>query len=281
MIILIAVIIILILFLFFGYVAYQFITPKRLVRGWTPKDFGYEYENFSVKTVDGVEVKGWHIKGGEECIILLHGYGRSRWDDVYMKRLIAHLPQGGYSLITFDFRAHGESGGNHTTLGYLELMDLEAVYKWVRKRYQKIYIIGFSMGANIALRAASQGIGDKIIADSPFVNINTTAKRAMKYFAGLPEFMYYFIKPFVMVFQRIKYYELNLMSYVREINVPVFIIAGRNDRLVAIDEINEFFKSIKISNPRASLWITEGEHVRSLLLNEELYFKKILEFLMV
>ena len=279
MIFLILGIFILIIFLFLIYVAYRFITPKRLVEKWTPKDFGYEYENFTVETHDGIDIRGWHIKGGEECVLLLHGYGRSRWDDVYMKKLISELPKNGCSLITFDFRAHGKSGGKHTTLGYLEMMELESVYKWAKKRCKKIYIIGFSMGGNIALRAAARGVGDKIIADSPFVDINATAKRAMRYFAGLPGFVYYFVKPLVMVFQRGDYNKLNLMNYAKKIKVPVLVIAGKNDKLVSIDEIQKFFKILKMSNPRASLWITDGEHVRTVLWNENLYLKRIVEFI--
>ena len=279
MIICIVTISILILFIFSSYIAYRFITPKRSVEEWTPEDFGYKYEDFSIETSDGVEIKGWYISGGKECVILLHGYGRSRWDNVYMKRLIAKLPARGYSLVTFDFRAHGESGGKHTTLGYLEMIDLKSVYEWTKRRHQKIYIIGFSMGGNIALRAASAGMGDKVIADSPFVNINATAKRAMNYFAGLPSFIYYLVKPFATTFLRINYEELNLMNFAKGMNLPILIIAGKNDRLVTISEIREFFNLVKTSNSHAFLWMTNGEHVRSILLDEKLYIQKILEFL--
>jgi len=56
--------------------------------------------------------------------------------------------EAGYTVVTFDFRAHGESGGNTSTIGFSETKDAEAIISYVRENVRsKIYLIGFSMGA--------------------------------------------------------------------------------------------------------------------------------------
>jgi alpha/beta superfamily hydrolase len=39
----------------------------------------------------------------------------------------------GYNFVLFDFRAHGESGGDHSSLVYYERQDLPAAIAYVRQ----------------------------------------------------------------------------------------------------------------------------------------------------
>ncbi len=273
-IIAIMVAIIIIFFLFAAFVAYKLVKPERFVGYWTPKDFGADYEDIELKTEDDVKLKGWHIKGGENCVVLLHGYSRSRWDDVYIRKVMEKMWSAGYSVLAVDFRAHGESEGKYTTLGDKEILDVKAMVKYADQHCKKVYIIGYSMGGFLALKAAYLGLVDKVVADSPYIYTDKTGARGLKYFANLPEWLYAFVKPFAILLSGAKYENTNPFKFARSIKVPTLIIAGKKDPLVKIEEIEEFLKVAT----NVKLWVTEGAHVRSILVNEEDYINRILQF---
>ncbi len=262
-------------FLFVVYVAYRLVNPPRLVRNWTPSEFGADYQNITLHTKDGVMLRGWHIPLGRRCVLLLHGYTRSRWDDVYMKPMMKFFIENNFSILTFDFRAHGESEGKYSTVGDKEFLDLKAAVDYAREKYEEIYIIGYSMAGFLALKAASQGLAKKVVADSPVIYVDKTGARGLKYFANLPTWLYIFVKPFALIISRANYGNIDPFKFIGNITIPVLIISGRNDPLVKMEEVEELAKL----NPNISLWITDAAHVRTIQVQEEEYKKKILEFL--
>src|SRR5262249_7333026 len=95
----------------------------------------------------GSTIRGWLIPGrkGAGAIALMHGY---RGDRVQLLGRASFLLEAGYSLLLFDFQAHGESGGKRITLGYLESRDARAAVEFLRQHCpgEKIGVIGLSMG---------------------------------------------------------------------------------------------------------------------------------------
>jgi len=85
----------------------------------TPAEYGLEFEEISFPTPDGLTLRGWLVPGSapERVVVILHGHGGSIDYDV---QYIPYLHAAGYSVLQFDFRAHGRSQGNATTFGYLE-----------------------------------------------------------------------------------------------------------------------------------------------------------------
>jgi predicted alpha/beta-fold hydrolase len=68
------------------------------------------------------------------------------------------LHDAGYSLLMFDFRAHGESGGDWCTLGRNEPLDVLSAVNWLSERYPGMPLgaLGFSMGGAACLLAAAE-----------------------------------------------------------------------------------------------------------------------------
>jgi pimeloyl-ACP methyl ester carboxylesterase len=58
-------------------------------------------------------------------------------------------------VLCMDFRGHGRSGGLYT-FSAKEGSDLEAVLGWARERYSAIHLMGFSLGAAIAINTAAR-----------------------------------------------------------------------------------------------------------------------------
>ncbi|MEO2151650.1 MAG: alpha/beta fold hydrolase, partial [Thermococcus sp.] len=199
---------------FSAFVAYKMVKPPRFVGDWTPKDLGYDYEDVTIETRDGLKLSAWWVPNEGPVVIPLHGYTRSRWDKVYMKQTIEFLLKEGYSVLVFDFRAHGKSEGKFTTVGERELIDVLSAVDWLKRNHpekaEKIGLVGFSMGAVVTIRALAED--ERItcgVADSPPIYLDKTGARGLKYFANLPEWLYTFVKPFTVLFSGAK--ELNML----------------------------------------------------------------------
>ncbi|RJL32433.1 alpha/beta hydrolase [Bailinhaonella thermotolerans] len=123
-------------------------------------------------TSDGVGIDAAHTpyrqtgRGAEGlAVVLAHGFtGTWRSRDT---RRIAHVLSGYAGVLSFDFRGHGRSGG-HSTVGDQEIHDIEAVVRHARRiGYDRVAVVGFSMGAACAVRhAALMGGVDAVVAVS-------------------------------------------------------------------------------------------------------------------
>lgn len=64
---------------------------------------------------------GTHPPQNGVVILAAHGYAGVRHSDIHMM-----LARHGYGVLSWDFRAHGKSGGEVSTLGVFEILDVEA-----------------------------------------------------------------------------------------------------------------------------------------------------------
>lgn len=88
----------------------------------------------------------------DHVFVVAHGFTGS-WAGPDLRRIVDVLAEHS-AVIAFDFRGHGRSGGL-STVGDLEVRDLDAVVNWARRLgYRHVTTIGFSMGGAVALRHA-------------------------------------------------------------------------------------------------------------------------------
>ncbi|WP_086821815.1 alpha/beta hydrolase [Allokutzneria sp. NRRL B-24872] len=59
-----------------------------------------------------------------------------------------------HSVLGFDLRGHGRSGGV-STVGDAEIHDVEAAVRYARERYERVATLGISLGASVVLRHAA------------------------------------------------------------------------------------------------------------------------------
>jgi pimeloyl-ACP methyl ester carboxylesterase len=104
-------------------------------------------------TEDGVPIDAAHLPGDPGlAIVLAHGFTLN-WQRPAVWRIARRLSRYG-GVVTFDFRGHGRSGGL-STLGDREINDVAVAVAYARELgYQRVAIVGFSMGASIVLRYA-------------------------------------------------------------------------------------------------------------------------------
>ena len=139
--------IILTTFIFWGHnLAMDYVHPRRLAppSGEKLTAHGIEYEEIEILSQDGLKLSGWYTPPKNGAVILVaHGHAGARPLDFYLL-----FAEHGYGVLALDFRAHGDSEGDTTTLGYLESRDVEAALDFALKQpdVEHIGAWGGSMG---------------------------------------------------------------------------------------------------------------------------------------
>ena len=109
-------------------------------------------------TRDGVALVGLHWDAGLRDLgcVVAHGFtGSSR--DPNVQTISRLLAARGLGVLAIDFRGHGSSGGL-STVGAEEIHDVAAAVGWLRDHgYQKVAVLGWSMGGSSVLRYAGLG----------------------------------------------------------------------------------------------------------------------------
>ncbi|MFN3432070.1 MAG: alpha/beta hydrolase [Candidatus Sericytochromatia bacterium] len=267
--------------------------------GQPPSAYGLpNYETLSFKAKDGTPLKGWYIPATaptDKTIVLAHGHGGNMTDVLY--RWGPFLHKAGYNVMAFDFRNHGGSGGDKTTMGLAERQDLDAALGQVQaKGGQRIAVMGLSMGGATAInQAADDPRIQAIIADCTFDTIsNAVASRVARNtfdlgpFKGLPiPFQDQVTQGVVEASERLTGHTpdspsgalraANPVDAIKKLqDRPVFLIHGKDDdETLATNSVN-----LAKANPKADLWIVPGaKHGESYKTDKETYKAKVLSFL--
>jgi len=248
-----------------------------------PSSFGLNYEAISFPSrADGLALKGWYIRGGEEqsAIIMVHGAEGNRASGSKLD-LARDLVAKGYNVLMFDLRGHGESEGAHLSAGYYERRDLLGAVDYLKNRgAESIGVLGFSLGAAIAiLTAAEEPDISALVSDSSFADLAEITNREAKERSGLPG---WFTPGFILM-NRVMY-GVNLEA-VKPVDAvtkiaprPVFFIHGAADDFVPVAHVYRLYEASH--NPSNLLWVVpEAKHVESYNVAPLQYVEKVIAFL--
>jgi uncharacterized protein len=151
--------------------------------GLTPASFNLTFEDVTFKSSDGVELKGWWVPAseGRGTVVLVHGLNRSR---IEMVRKVPFLHGAGWNALLFDLRHHGASGGEASTFGDRERLDVQAAKTFAAARAAgPVVFWGVSLGAAAATLAAA---GDPSVAglvcDSTYRSLRDTVRHHLGLF---------------------------------------------------------------------------------------------------
>lgn|SRR6185437_4093854 len=197
-------------------------------------------QDVSMITADGVQLNAWSIRpqnSNGNTVLLLHGLGDNRFGMAgYAQLFLDH----GYSILMPDERAHGTSGGNIATYGYLERNDVRQWFEWLvfNQHPHCIYGLGESMGAAQLLQTlAVEPDFCAVIAESSFSTFREISyDRVGQFFHTGPWLGRTVLRPtveFAFFYARMKYkvnpLEISPESTVANTRTPVFLIHGLID----------------------------------------------------
>ena len=115
-----------------------------------------------IETADGVRLQGYHspqeASDGRGLVILLHGWEGSV-DSTYIACASKALFRRGYDIFRLNFRDHGSS--HHLNQGIFYAILIEEVFQAIQQisgneEHKAVFLVGFSLGGNFALRIAGK-----------------------------------------------------------------------------------------------------------------------------
>lgn len=207
--------------------------PKRTLPQSTPADLDItNWEEVQFCSVDGLRLSGWFIppdpgKDGA-TLIFVHGLGGNRAELLTEAVTLAYY---GYGALLFDLRNHGTSQGQITTLGFSEVEDVCGAVQFLGSRPevnpQRIGVVGHSMGAVAAIRAAARIPQIRVVvAESAYTSLRDNIAQGLVAKTGLPPFLF----------------------------APIMIWLGERATGVKVDQVSPIRDVPKIS-PRAVLFL--------------------------
>lgn len=138
-------------------------------------------DKIEILSNDGVKLVGHFYKRKEKapCIIFFHGYhGQASIDGMGIHKITEKMR---WNLLLVTHRAHGESGGNYSSIGIKERYDCLAWAQWADKKFGKsasIYLMGLSLSAVVVLMSSTMKMPSTvcgIIEDSGFTSYSAMA----------------------------------------------------------------------------------------------------------
>jgi pimeloyl-ACP methyl ester carboxylesterase len=262
------------------YVADKLSHPTRKALTTNPGNYGMVYEKVDFgSTQDNIPLKGWFVDtpGTTRTILMMHGRNSTKDNRIsmgVMQGLAAH----GYDIFTFDFRAHGESGGDRYSLGQWETRDVAGALDYLKSRgIDHVGALAYSMGASTELLAAPDHPEMNALAlDSPFSDLQALLDKELPKNSGLPGF---FNPGILLMGQTVL--GLNLLDNkpVHQMaqlgNRPVLLIHGDADQLVPVGQAYDLQKAAA-NDPNFTLWVVPGAaHVGAFDVNKQAYLDKV------
>ncbi len=265
-----------------SFFAKSLLGPKRQPLVKNPKDYGMDFEEVAFKSEDGLNLKGWYIpSNSDKLIIFTHPspftrYGFSTKHQPFFKisnievellRTVKHLHDAGYSVLSFDFRNHGESdkgNGGFTGIGMFEWQDVIGAVNYVNSRddlkVKDLAFVSHCLGANSTIRAISERpeLFKRLKCLTAIQPISTdvltknTIQDMYPIFAGL----YKSINKKAKVFTGMYFEDMAPTKYIKDLHMPVFYVQVKSDPWTQPSDVQKFYDMTK--SEKDLLWI-EGD----------------------
>ena len=227
---------------------------------------------------NGNRLVGWLALGDEQHggILLMHGV---RSNKQQMLNRAIFLNQAGYSVLLFDFQAHGESIGEHITFGYRESKDAEAAFDYLQQAIhgRPIGVIGVSLGGASALLGNVSQQAKAMMLESVYPSLMEAVKNRITMRLGAYG---RFLVPILLSQVKIRLgfspKTLTPIQYISSTTAAIFIVTGSEDKHTTPAESQRMFEAAP--EPKQLWIIPKAIHQDFDALVPREYEKKTLDF---
>jgi uncharacterized protein len=226
----------------------------------------FKYDTVVLNTKKGKKIDAWYgmpDSAAKGTVILFHGITTTRSALVDETNEFRYM---GYNVLMVDFRGHGNSEGNTTTIGVRESEEVKLAFEYIKSKGEKnIYLYGTSMGA-VALAKAIWEYGLQpagVIMEMPFLSLQTYLKAKAR-LLGFPAQPFAFFTSFWIGAERgFNGFKHKTTRYVKKITCPVLLQWGTLDNFVLPAELQKIYAATASANKK--LVIYEGAQHESFL----------------
>ena len=247
-------------------------------------EYEKQYENISEEfsiVNDGLKLYGKFFDNkSDKCVIFTGGRCETlMYAYYYMKPYI----ENGYSVLTYDPRAHGMSEGIYNTVGIKEQNDLIAFMNYLieNKGIKEIILHGICIGSATSIYAAcNENCPSELkglVLDGPYVTFEETFKNHIKHIHK-PTW------PTVNIVEHKMNKDSNVsmytgpIQYVDKIKVPCLFLFSKLD-IFSVPEKSQLLFDKCGSENKHIVWFEKGGHSHIRVNNPELYDNSVLEFI--
>src|SRR6202165_5659163 len=155
---------------------------------FTPFEFQADYEEVELVTADRINFGAWHFRqpGSPQTVIVSGGHKGQRQGSLGIS---VALWRKGFNVILYSYRGMPGSDRAPITFGIKEVLELQAVIAFARKRIAnaRIGLLGYSMGAVVSLLGAAGEPGvQALVLDSPFSDLRSLLIENVRHASKLP-----------------------------------------------------------------------------------------------
>ncbi len=226
---------------------------KLLYHPTKAKDVKIKRESF---LIDGVEVETIFLDRGSKRVVIYFG-GNGEAVEESAKDFESILKA--WDIYFLEYRGYGKSDGSPTEEKIFK--DALFIYDTLKPKYNKIALIGRSLGSGVASFLASKREIDRLVLVTPFDSIEAVAKE--KY-------------PFLPVSLMLKD-KFDSLSRAKDIKSKTLIILAQNDRVIPKKHSLNLIEALKNTKSLKVVTIKNGTHNNLQYLKE--YFRAIEKFL--
>ncbi|MCH7893445.1 MAG: alpha/beta hydrolase [Proteobacteria bacterium] len=250
----------LMLFLFQDRMVFLSNLPGRALTA-TPRDAGFDYEDVTLETSDGLKLHGWYVPAAQArgVVLFLHGNAGNishRLDSIAIFREL------GLDTLIIDYRGYGQSQGKPSEQG--TYLDAEAAWHYLVSNRglaaDRIIVFGRSLGGAVAAWLANQYRPAALIIESSF---SSALDMARKLYPFMP----------VRLITRLDY---PVKLYVSRLHCPLLVIHSRDDEIIPFTMAEAIYNSAAEPKSLLEIW---GDHNNGFLLSGDRYLSGLNEFI--
>jgi pimeloyl-ACP methyl ester carboxylesterase len=214
-------------------------------------------------------------------VVICHGLGANR------SMFLNYVKVGNAlkaNVLMFDFRAHGDSDGHTTTMGYFEKLDVLAAVDYLRAQRapeaREIIGLGISMGSAALVRAAAELDRplDGIIVDSGFASVlELTDSILVTFPAPVRPLLTLPGVPLASLHAGCWLPDVRPVDCIGKIRAPILIVHSRHDPLIPCEHGVRLYEAA--SWPKALLLADTQGHGSVLFGAEQEYLRAATELL--
>ncbi|MEA3278706.1 MAG: alpha/beta hydrolase [Pseudomonadota bacterium] len=183
----------------------------------TPRDWGLDYEDVTLRTEDDVQLHGWFIprSGSDRVLLFFHG---NAGNISHRGESIAIFHRLGLNVFIIDYRGYGRSGGSPGEQGLY--LDARAAWRYLTDERgispAHIVLFGRSLGGVVAAELASVERPGGLILESSFSSAGDAARAIFPLLSWLVVLRYRF----------------DAAAYLQRVDCPVLVLHSPDDDII-------------------------------------------------
>ncbi len=260
----------------------EYVPYYPLMRSWMAERENMPYTEISIKSFDGLTLKGkyYEKQKGAPIELMFHGYRGSAERDLCggIQRCFAL----NRNVLIVDQRAHGQSDGNVITFGLFEARDCLSWINHIIEHFGqdvKIILCGISMGAATVAIAAGEKLPKNVIGVLADCGYTSSKDIICKVIGGLklpPKLLYPFVRLGGIIFGGFDVNKANPQKALKNCTVPIIFIHGKGDNFVPYQMSEANFNEV---NSKKRILLVEGaSHGAAFLVDKENYLETLKNF---